>query len=271
MNALIDKLGMFTFEDYATSRESVIAEGLTKLNAANISLKRSNADLDDFAYIASHDLKEPLRAINNHSCFLLEDYADKLDEDGVKRLNRLIYLTARMEKLIADLLYFSRLGREVLGFNSTDLNNVIDDLKKTFEATFVEQRIEVRVPESLPTIKCDTARTTELFRNLIANAIKYNDSDEKRIEIGFKNSQGAKKDGYVFFVKDNGIGIEESHHKDVFRIFKRLNSKKRYGEGTGSGLTFVKKIVEQHGGKIWLESEEGRGSVFYFTLQRESP
>ena len=228
-------------------------------------LSRSNTELDNFAHIASHDLKEPLRAIHNHSKFLLEDYGGKLDESGNNRLLRLGFLTQRMERLIGDLLYFSRLGREKLSVRSTDLNDVIDDLKDTLRDVLEEQNVVISVPEPLPTIECDAVRVTELFRNLIQNAIKYNENTAKRIEIGHKNS-----DGTVFYVKDNGIGIEKEFHDAVFRIFKRLHSEKVYGEGTGAGLTFVKKIVEQHGGKIWLELARGEGSNFLFTLHGEA-
>ena len=227
-------------------------------------LSRSNTELDNFAHIASHDLKEPLRAIHNHSKFLLEDFGEKLDESGKNRLNRLAFLTQRMERLIADLLYFSRLGREELSVRSTNLNDIIDDLKATLHDVLEEQNVVISVPEPLPTIECDAVRVTELFRNLVQNAIKYNESAEKRVEIGHKNT-----DGTVFYVKDNGIGIEEEFHEEVFRIFKRLHSEKVYGGGTGAGLTFVKKIVEQHGGKIWLESARGEGTNFFFTLHEE--
>lgn len=224
-------------------------------------LARSNEELDNFAYIASHDLKEPLRAIHNHCRFLLEDCEDVLDQSGVKRLHRLMDLARRMEKLISDLLYFSRLGRTELARKETDVNCVIDEITCTLHDTMHEENASIVVPEPLPTIVCDSVRVTEMFRNLVCNAIKYNDRDRKIVEIGC-NLNGAN----VFYVKDNGIGIEEEFHCDVFRIFKRLHSEKKYGEGTGSGLTFVKKIVEQHGGKIWIESTKGEGSTFYFTL-----
>ena len=240
------------------------------LEVTNVELKRSNEELDDFAYIASHDLKEPLRAIHNHSRFLIEDYEGNLDEEGVKKLHRLTFLAKRMEKLISDLLYFSRLGRQDLARKDTNLNDVIDDIRNTLHGTLEEQHVVINMTDALPTVFCDTVRVTELFRNLIVNAIKYNDSSEKQIEIGFDDSYGPNNDNHVFYVKDNGIGIDSEFHKEIFRIFKRLNNKKQYGPGTGSGLTFVKKIVEQHGGKIWIESESGNGTVFYFTLEGAS-
>jgi PAS domain S-box-containing protein len=227
-------------------------------------LSRSNAELDSFAHIASHDLKEPLRAIHNHSQFLLEDYADKLDENGSKRLRRLCFLTERMERLISDLLYYSRLGREELSIRPTDLNAVIDDITHTMRDVLDEEHAAISVPQPLPTIDCDGVRVTELFRNLIQNAIKYNDNSAKTVEVGYRDGTEP-----VFYVKDNGIGIDPEFHEVVFRIFKRLHGEKEYGRGTGAGLTFVKKIVEQHGGRIEIESVRGKGATFFFTLNRE--
>lgn len=237
--------------ELATEREFLIS-----------SLSRSNAELENFAHIASHDLKEPLRAISNHSSFLLEDYEGRLGEDGVKRLHRLKALTARMEKLISDLLYFSRLGQNDLSIRETDFNEVIADIRDTLEDTLEDRNARIEVPQRLPVVVCDSVRVTELFRNLITNAIKYNDSEPRRVEIGVRGG-----DPQVFYVGDNGIGIDEKFREEAFRFFKRLHSQKLYGEGTGAGLAFVKKIVEQHGGKIWIEPAEGGGTVFCFTLR----
>ena len=122
------------------------------------------------------------------------------------------------------------------------------------------------MPEPLPKMRCDQARVGEIFRNLITNAIKYNDKPEKWIEIGVQNGGGALP-LYVFYVRDNGIGIRPNHLESIFRIFKRLHGRDRYGGGTGAGLTIVKKIVERHGGDIWVNSEPGEGTTFYFTLE----
>jgi len=227
-------------------------------------LTRSNEELDNFAYIASHDLKEPLRAIYNHSAFLLEDYEAKLDEAGVHKLNRLMYLTKRMQQLISDLFYFSRLGREQLAISNTDISLVLHDIQNTMEDMLLENKAHILLKAPLPTQACDKVKVTELFRNLITNGIKYNDKEPKVIEVGVLATKQDEKP--IFYVKDNGIGIDAKFHQDIFRIFKRLNSVKKYGEGTGAGLTFAKKIIQQHGGHIWLESELGVGSTFFFTL-----
>jgi PAS domain S-box-containing protein len=233
-------------------------------------LERSNKELDDFAYIASHDLKEPLRGIHNHSRFLREDNADKLDEESVKRVERLVYLSQRMERLVNDLLYFSRLGRQELAVQETDLVAVVADIEETLEHFLEERGAKISVPNGLPVYTCDKPRVTELFRNLITNAIKYNDKPAKLVELGFLRShvtqQGARMEN-VFYVKDNGCGIDPEFHEEIFRIFKRLQPQSGPDDGTGVGLTFVKKIVERHGGAIWLESTPGLGTTFYFTLE----
>lgn len=232
------------------------------------SLERSNQELDDFAYIASHDLKEPLRGLFNNAKFLEEDYSDKLDEGGIKRLQRISFLCQRIEHLINDLLYFSRLGRQELAIQKTNLNEVIEDIVSLMETSLQEDHAEVRVVTTLPEVVCDRPRVTEVFRNLITNAVKYNDKAKKSVEIGWLNEvlrdQVTIKG--VFFVRDNGIGIESQFYEEVFRIFKRLNEEDDGIKGTGVGLTFVRKIIERHGGKIWLESKLGEGTTFYFTL-----
>jgi PAS domain S-box-containing protein len=232
-------------------------------------LERSNQELNDFAYIASHDLKEPLRGLFNHATFLMEDYKDKLDDDGIRRLNRLSQLTRRMEQLINDLLYYSRLGRTELAIRETDPNTIVNEIKQMFDSSMPDHRATITIPHKMPVVVCDKPRITEVFRNLITNAIKYNDKPERKIEIGFipeiNTRNGIEKN--VFYVKDNGNGIAEEFHQDIFRIFKRLHSSSRdKEESTGVGLTFVKKIIERHNGHIWLESEPQKGSTFYFTL-----
>ncbi len=225
-------------------------------------LQQSNQELDDFAHIAAHDLTEPLRGLSNNASFLMEDYEGTIDAEGLARLGRMTYLCQRMERLVDDLMYFSRLGRQELAIRTTDLNDVIADIKSTMEDTLIEENATISIVDGLPTLICDRARTTEVFRNLITNAIKYNKNSDKRVDIGCN----LKGDHRVFYVRDNGIGIPERFHNDVFQIFKRLNDEDDAIKGTGVGLTFVKKIVERHNGQIWIESEVGVGSTFYFTI-----
>lgn len=233
-------------------------------------LERSNQELDDFAYIASHDLKEPLRGLFNNAQFLQEDYGDKLDEEGRGRLRRLGYLTQRLERLVNDLLYFSRLGRQELAQQVTDIGEIVDDITFRLESLLKEQNATIVKSTPLPQITCDKTRVSEVFHNLAINAVKYNDNAEKRVEVGyletFEAAHGTERN--VFFVRDNGIGIDPQFHSEIFRIFKRLNEEDDQKKGTGVGLTFVRKIIERHGGRIWVESEPGKGACFYFTLHK---
>jgi light-regulated signal transduction histidine kinase (bacteriophytochrome) len=250
-----------------TERKRIEAQRLRYMHE----LKRSNQELDDFAYIASHDLKEPLRGLFNHASFLMEDYRDKLDGDGVYRLTRLSLLCQRMEHLVNDLLYYSRLGRTELAIQETDPNAVVNDIRQMMESSLKEAHAEIVVPKPMPVIVCDKPRVTEVFRNLITNAVKYNDKDQRMVEVGFVDSMVAPHgaEHNVFYVRDNGIGIEKEFHEEIFRIFKRLQASTGDKDGgTGVGLTFVKKIIERHNGRIWLESAPGTGSTFYFTIGR---
>jgi signal transduction histidine kinase len=265
----IDLIGLILIIVLAVISILVMRRSVEKERAYVGELERSNQELDDFAYIASHDLKEPLRGLFNHASFLLEDYKHKIDDDGVRRLNRLGQLCQRMERLINDLMYFSRLGRADLAVQETDPNAVIVEIEQMMESVLSERHARIVVPRALPQIVCDKIRVTEVFRNLITNAVKYNDKTERVVEIGFLGSVNTKErlERNVFYVRDNGVGIDPEFHQEIFRIFKRLqNASDGQEAGTGVGLTFVKKIVERHGGRIWLESESGKGTVFYFSL-----
>ncbi len=247
-----------------------------EISQLNLELERSNIDLDSFAYVASHDLKEPLRGIHNYSSFLIEDYGEILDEEGVSKLETLIRLSRRMENLIDSLLHYSRLGRSEITPNPIDLNLLLQEVIALFKIT-AGDALAVSV-EDLPTMCVDRTQMSELFTNLISNAIKYNHDRIVKIEIGTLDPNLASqkygdrldnRDGVtIFYVRDNGIGIAPNHLEDIFRIFKRLHVRDAYGGGTGAGLTIAQKIVERHGGKIWVESELGHGSTFYFSLQQ---
>lgn len=245
--------------------EERVRDRTRELERRNEELHQSNKELDDFAYIASHDLKEPLRGIHNFSSFLIEDYAGKLDDEGRSKLETLMRLTRRMEMLIDSLLQFSRLGRVDLAIDQVDLNETVAEVLDSLAITLKESGTQVRIPRELPTVRADRARVGEIFYNLIVNAVKYNDKPEKWIEIGALEEGDGRPP--VFYVRDNGIGIAEKHHDSVFRIFKRLHGRDKFGGGTGAGLTIVKKIVERHHGRIWLQSSAGEGTTFYFTLQ----
>lgn len=258
---------------------SIVLRQTLEVAKLNVELERSNIELDAFAYIASHDLKEPLRGIHNYSNILLESYADRLDEDGTSKLHTLVRLTQRMEDLIESLLYYSRVGRVDLSFKPTNLQEMLDQVLDTLQPRLEEVQMKVRIPRPLPVMKCDRVRVGEIFTNLISNAIKYNDKPFKWVEIGFLNPQPQPTSTninetvtemhtpIIFYVRDNGIGIREKHFETIFRIFKRLHARDDFGGGTGAGLTIVKKIIERHGGYIRVDSRLGEGTTFNFTLQ----
>jgi PAS domain S-box-containing protein len=261
-----------TFNDITQRKQS--EQALLEWTTA---LEHSNKELDDFAYIASHDLKEPLRGIYNYSTILLEDYGDALQEGGRTKCETLIRLSQRMENLINSLFNFSRAGRTELAIGSTHLQPIIEEILDSLAIGLEERGISVKIAKSLPTIECDRVRVREIFLNLITNAMKYSDKEEKWVEIGWiEPEEDGQKGGQipercpVFYVRDNGIGIREKHIKNIFRIFKRLHGRDKFGGGTGMGLTITKKLIERHGGELWVESMFGEGSTFYFTLQRSA-
>lgn len=224
-------------------------------------LKMVNQELESFTYTASHDLKEPLRGIETFSQFLLEDYQDRMDDDGKDYLKRIGAGAARMRNLIDDLLALSRVSRIHNPYESIDSGELVKDAVKRLKAVLEERGIRITVDDELPHVFCDTTKMKEVFYNLIANAMKYNDKEDPSVEVGFK-------DGEAFFVKDNGKGIEEEYIDSVFQPFKRGAAAKRNDGGSGVGLALVKKIIEEHGGRIWVESTVGKGSTFCFTLPK---
>ena len=251
---------------------SIVLRRVAELAQLNAELEGSNVELDAFAYIASHDLKEPLRGLHNYAHFLIEDYGDKLDSEGQAKLQTLIRLTQRMETLIDTLLHYSRIGRVDLVIQQADLNVVLREVLDRLAMSIEQQQVQLRIPRPLPTIQYDAVSLGEVFYNLILNAIKYNTKPEKWVEIGYQevaphNSADASGALYTFYVRDNGIGIQEKHFETIFRIFKRLHARDQFGGGTGAGLTIAKKIVERHGGRIWLESTLTVGTTFFFTIK----
>ncbi len=232
-------------------------------------LERRNSELDDFAHVAAHDLKEPLRSMNIDAALLLEDHPDELEAEIVKRLERIMFMSRRMNKLVTDLLRFSRLGRIAPVVEKVDPGAIIADIRSMMESLLHEKNAAIIMPEPLPAIICDRMGLEEILRSLIINAIKYNDKASKTVAVGMLESAVSPRgpEHNVFYVRDNGLGIDPQYHQIIFRIFKRLPDSAKYDEtGTGMGLTFVKKIIERNNGCIWLSSEPGKGSTFYFTL-----
>ncbi|NLI98305.1 GAF domain-containing protein [bacterium] len=221
-------------------------------------LAKSNEALEDFVYTVSHDLKAPLRAILGFSQFLEEDFGPQLPDEGKMYVMRMSQSAKRMEKLINDLLELSRVGRIKNPYEETNLEELLSEIMTTLSPG---SNVEVRIEGPLPNLICDRVRIGQVFANLISNAIKYNDKEKTEITVGFEERQ----DEVELFVRDNGPGIEERHFDRIFKIFQRLSSDE---SGTGIGLSLVKKIVEDHKGKVWVESTVGQGSTFRFTLSR---
>ena len=247
------------------------AERLADLNA---DLTRSNEELDAFAYVASHDLKEPLRGIHRYAHQLLESTA-AIDGDNRRRVENLMRLTLRMDSLLDSLLNFSHVGRMELELEDSDLNEVIAEAIEMVGARRPENLCRIDIPRALPTMRCDPLRVREIYSNLLTNALKYKQHADAHIEVGYiaaedptrrPNAPADAAGLIILYVKDNGIGIHQQHYEQVFRLFKRMHGRDDYGGGVGAGLAIVQKLVQRHGGSVWLDSSLGVGTTFYFTL-----
>jgi PAS domain S-box-containing protein len=227
-------------------------------------LQKTNEELQDFVHVVSHDLKTPVISIYGFSDRLLRNYPETLDEKGRKYLEQIMSSATRMESLVSDLLTFSRIGRvlpKIESDSSLDIvENVISDLRPKVE----KKAVELVVAEGLPRVPCDRERLHQVFQNLIGNAIKFTRSTEApKIEVGYED----KEKFHQFYVRDNGIGIDPHDRQRIFEKFERLEEVEDE-EGTGLGLAIVARIVRSHGGKVWVESEKGKGATFYFTLPK---
>jgi light-regulated signal transduction histidine kinase (bacteriophytochrome) len=225
-------------------------------------LRRSNADLQQFAYIASHDLQSPLRNVEGFSKLLARRYKDRLDEKGNEFVFQIANGVKEMQALIRDVLEFSRVGSGS-AFTSVDAALCVDKALANLKEEMAEKKAEIIVDEALPKVSGDPAQLVNLFQNLIGNSIKFS-SERPKIHISAKKEDGR----WVFSVKDNGIGVDPEYAGKVFDIFQRLHSKADY-PGTGIGLAICKKIVERHGGRIWVEPAPDKGATFSFTLQAQ--
>ncbi|SDS24630.1 PAS domain-containing sensor histidine kinase [Winogradskyella sediminis] len=223
-----------------------------------LELEKSNNELQEYAHIVSHDLKSPLRSIDALLQWIKEDNKDSLDELSLQNINLIEVTLEKMEQLISDILEYSSIGSSQAQKKPVDLNDLVEGLVKIL---YVPNHIEIKISHPLPTISGDKTKLQQLFQNLISNAVKFIDKPEGRIEIAVKDLS----DYYEFSIQDNGMGIEKRFHDKIFKIFHALNKSK---DSTGVGLSIVKKIVELHSGKIWLESTPNVGTTFYFTLKK---
>jgi light-regulated signal transduction histidine kinase (bacteriophytochrome) len=236
------------------------AEEQLRQKAAELEAK--NQELDAFTYSVSHDLKEPLRAIEAFSQFVLEDCADRLDEQGREYLLKLANAAVRMKKLIEDLLTLSRASRESRRRTQVNVGRLVRDVVERMSSTVKGRGATVEVEDGLPDVLADPPRVEEVFANLLGNALKFNESKRPFVKIGVRATEGGMA---TFYVQDNGIGIEPQYHERIFGVFQRLHRREQY-EGTGAGLAIVKRVVEIFGGRTWVESELGAGATFLFTL-----
>lgn len=235
-----------------------------ELKRCNLELQRSNQELEQFAYIASHDLQEPLRVVGSFCQIMAEEYGDKFDEEGKQYLDFIIRSARRMKELIKDLLALSRIHTRAREFTPVDCNEVLTEALENLKMAIGEKNAQIKA-EKLPTVMADKSQLIQLWQNLISNAIKFNRSPQPIVEITVESLE----EEWRFCVADNGIGIAPEFHERIFIIFQRLHSDTEF-EGTGVGLAICRKIVTRHGGKIWVESEEGKGAKFYFTLPKKN-
>ncbi len=232
-----------------------------KLLTLNKKLQRSNADLEQFASIISHDLREPLRTISSFAQLLDKRYEDKLDKKGRTFIQYILEGTDHMQKLLIDLLGYSRVGGGKINSKPFQLEKVLKDVKRNLEKRIKENRAEI-ISSDLPEVYGDEMQIFTLLQNLISNALKYRSEEPPRISVSARIN--SEKESIVC-LRDNGIGFDPKHSKHIFQIFQRLHLRSEY-EGTGIGLAICKKIVERHGGHIWAESEFSKGATFCFTL-----
>ncbi|WP_117885680.1 sensor histidine kinase [Aureibaculum luteum] len=222
-------------------------------------LAYQNQELSDYAHMVSHDLKSPLRSIDSLTAWLKEDYHDVIDKNGKESLELIRNNVEKMELLINGILEYSTIGNSKEEFYDVNIDVLFNDILNLID---VPENIAINKTKTLPRIKGDKYRLQQVFQNLITNAINYNDKKNGVIEIGYED----KNDFWQFYIKDNGIGIDQAYFEKIFKTFHKLENKVG---STGIGLSIVKKIVDLYGGKIWLESQLTKGTTFYFTLKKE--
>ena len=232
-----------------------------RLRQITIEMQRSNTELGQFAYVISHDLQEPLRMVSSYTQLLARRYQSKLDADADEFITYAVDGAKRMQALLGDLLEYSRIGTRGKPFSLTDSEDIIKQAMANLKIAIEESGALVSY-DTLLAIMADEGQLVQLFQNLIGNAIKFRGQEPPRVHI----SAERRRKVVIFSVRDNGIGIDPQHSKSIFEIFRRLHTREEY-PGTGMGLSICKKIVERHGGNIWVQSRPGEGSTFYLTIQ----
>jgi signal transduction histidine kinase len=240
--------------------ERRLTETANELEARNTELARSNADLEQFAYVASHDLSEPLRMVSGFVGLLARRYGGKLDDDADEFIGYAVEGVSRMRMLIDDLLAYSRVGRSENAMRMVDTGAVVERVLRVLESQIAESGAEI-VRGELPRVRADETEIGQLFQNLLSNALKFRGEAAPVVEVGAERENG----WWRFSVRDNGIGIEPRHADRIFKVFQRLNPREAYA-GTGIGLAICQRIVDRHGGRIWLQAGTRGGTEFRFTL-----
>ncbi len=247
-----------------------------RLARANDELSQKNRELDEFVYVVSHDLQEPLRTLIAFSDFLLKDYGDRLEPEGQEFVRYLVDASRRMRAMIHGMLNLSRAGKVIGGFEVVDLEDLVTVIRTDLGELLRSRSAQLQITHPLPKILGDRDRIGQLLANLITNGVKYNKSLAPYVVVGAIGSAAdGSEDGdsvsassdVTIYVKDNGIGIESQFHSTIFQLFRRLHTQDEY-EGTGVGLSICGKIVQAHGGRIWVESSPGEGSTFFIRLRR---
>ncbi len=244
------------------SKTAQLREQAERLEAMNRELLRSNEELQQFAYVASHDLREPLRKIASFADLLKRRLGDKLPGDADKYLEFMVDGVGRMQRMIDDLLDYSRAGRADRPFVQTSLDEVLTRVLSDLSPTIVSEKAKI-TREPLPSVKCDPTQMARLLQNLIANALKFKGGKAPAVHVRSEETPTE----WRLFVKDSGIGIDPAYHERIFAIFKRLHTREEY-PGSGIGLAICRKVVEYHGGRIWVESRSGEGATFCFTIPK---
>jgi len=251
---------LLTLAGHTARVERLVAVRTDELSRANDELARSNAELEQFAYVASHDLQEPLRMVSSFVQLLAQRYQGKLDADADEFIGYAVDGATRMQALIRDLLAYSRVGRRGHELAPVDLEAALEQATANLRAAIADADAAL-THEPLPTVLGDETQLTQLLQNLIGNAVKFHGTQPPQIHVGARR----QAESWIISVRDNGIGIDPDYADRIFLIFQRLHTRAQY-DGTGIGLAMCRKIVERHGGRIWLESTPGSGSTFSFTL-----
>jgi two-component system sensor kinase len=253
--------------DSLVEAKAVVEQKNAEVEKQKKLLEIANKELDSFAYTVSHDLRAPLRGIDGLGVLIEQEYADKLDEQGKDYLRKIRAAANRMKMLIDDLLKLSRISRIKNPYEDVDIEGLIKSITARLEFDIKKYNVDISISGVLPMVYCDRIKIEEVLFNLISNAMKFSSKNKEvnpRVEIGYSD----KGDMHEFYVKDNGIGIEKQYHNEIFGIFRRLHAESEY-EGTGAGLSIVKRIIKDHDGSIWIDSDIGKGAIFYFTIPKE--